>query len=63
MRNGDDFLTTAQVAELLGYTVAWTNKLAASGRLPVAHKLPGRTGAYLFYRGDIEAKAQQQPAA
>jgi predicted DNA-binding transcriptional regulator AlpA len=63
MRNGDELLTTAQVAELRGYTVAWINKLAASGRLPVAHKLPGRTGAYLFRRDDVEAEASQQPAA
>lgn len=52
---GDDLITTAQAAELLNYTVAWVNKLAASGRLPVAQKLPGRTGAYLFRRSEIES--------
>lgn len=63
MRNpGDDLITTAQVAELLGVTVAWANKLAAKGALPVAHKLPGLTGAYLFRREEIERIAAQRAA-
>lgn len=64
MRNsGDDLMTTAQVAELLGITVAWANKQAARGRLPVAHKLPGLTGAYLFHRDEIELIADREPVA
>ena len=57
MRNqGDELITTAQVAELLGITVAWANKQAKNGALPVAQKLPGHTGAYLFRLEDIEAE-------
>lgn len=58
----DDFLTTAQVAEILNYTIPWVNKLAATGRLPVAQKLPGRTGAYLFNRAEIERVASERAA-
>jgi predicted DNA-binding transcriptional regulator AlpA len=58
----DDFLTTAQVADILNYTVPWVNKLAATGRLPVAQKLPGRTGAYLFSRSEIERIASERAA-
>lgn len=64
MRNpGDDLITTAQVAELLGITVAWANKQAKAGRLPVAQKLPGDTGAYLFRREDIDAEVQRRAGA
>ena len=64
MRNpGDELITSAQVAELRGITVAWVNKQAAAGRLPVAQKLPGRTGAYLFRREDIESQPEQSAAA
>lgn len=57
MRTGGDdpdLITTAEASAILGVTVAWVNKLAAAGRLPVAQKLPGRTGAYLFRRDEIE---------
>lgn len=61
MRTTGDLITTAQAADLLGVTVAWVNKLAASGRLPVAQKLPGRTGAYLFDRAAVESHAASRP--
>lgn len=60
---GDELITSAQVSDLLGITVAWVNKQAATGRLPVAQKLPGRTGAYLFRRDDIESQSLQRDAA
>jgi excisionase family DNA binding protein len=53
--DGDDFLTTAQVSELTGWSVTSVNRWALKGELP-ARKLPGRTGAYLFRRADIEAR-------
>lgn len=56
-------LTTAEVADLLGRTIATVNRQAASGVLPVAHKLPTRTGANLFRREDIERIAAEQRAA
>lgn len=60
----DELITTAEAAPILGYTVAWVNKLASSGRLPVARKLPGRTGAYLFRRGELAiAPNEREPAS
>lgn len=31
---------------------------AERGEIPIAHKLPGPNGAYLFRRGDIEAAVE-----
>ena len=54
MRNAADLLTTAQVAERTGKTVSTVNRWAAIGKLPVAHKLPGRTGVNLFDPADVD---------
>lgn len=54
-------LNSEQVAELLGVNRATVNRRAAAGELP-ATKLPGRTGAYLFDRADIEQLANNQTA-
>lgn len=61
--DGNELITTAQAADILCCTVAWVNKLAASGRLTVAQKLPGLTGAYLFRREDIDAEAAARRTA
>lgn len=47
-------LTTAQVADLTGWSITSINRWAASGELP-SRKLPGRTGPRLFARDDVEA--------
>lgn len=57
-----DFLTTAQVADLTGWSVTSINRWALSGDLP-ARKLPGRTGAYLFDRAVVESFRRQRTAA
>jgi excisionase family DNA binding protein len=49
-----DLLTTAQAAEILGKSVPTVNRWAAEGVLSPVQKLPGRTGAYLFTRDEIE---------
>ena len=51
--SGDDLLTTSQVRDLTGWSITSINRWALKGELP-AKKLPGRTGAYLFSRTDIE---------
>ena len=63
MHNGDELMTTQQVARALGISVQWTNKLARAGRLPVALKVPGYKGAYLFRRDVIEAEQRRRSAA
>lgn len=60
MHNADELLTAKQVAELLGVRRQWVTKLASTKRLPVALKLPGGTGAWLFKRADVEAYQQQR---
>jgi excisionase family DNA binding protein len=49
-----DLLSTAEVAELTGWSVNSIHRRVDDGTLPVARKLPGRTGAFLFHRGDVE---------
>ena len=49
-----DLLMTAQAAEIVGKSVPTINRWAAEGVLPPAQKLPGRTGAYLFERSEVE---------
>lgn len=50
-----DLLTAAETAQRLNVDRSVVLKLANSGRLPVAMKLPGRTGAYLFDPADVDA--------
>lgn len=52
----DELLTTAQVAELTGWSITSVNRWANSGDLPPEHKLPGRTGSYLFRRSIVEQR-------
>lgn len=49
------YLTTRQVAERLGKSIATVKRMAADGRLPYAAKVPGETGAYLFDADEIDA--------
>jgi len=42
---------------MLGKSVATVNRLALAGVLRPVMKLPGKTGAYLFAREDVEALA------
>lgn len=49
-----DLLSSGEVATLLDVSVATVNRWALTGQLPVAYRLPGRTGANLFRRQDAE---------
>lgn len=49
-----DLLSTAETAKQLGVSVATVNRWARAGRLPVAAKIAGRTGANLYRRADVE---------
>lgn len=56
-------MSTAEAAKALGVSVATLNRWAASGKLPVAHKVgTGRTGAHLYLREDVEALAAAEPS-
>jgi excisionase family DNA binding protein len=47
-------LTTVQVADLLGLHIRKVQRLAESGDLPVAQKLPGPYGRYVFDATEVE---------
>lgn len=51
----ETYLTAGEAAERLGVTVATVNRMAAQGKIPTAHKLPGVRGARLFRATDLEA--------
>lgn len=50
----DDLLTTAQAAEILGKHPRTVQRMVASGALVPATTLPGKTGAHLFARSEVE---------
>ena len=50
-----ELLTTAQVAEDTGWSVAQINRKAATGELVTAVKAPGPRGARLFHPSDVAA--------
>lgn len=55
-------LSTAETAERLGVSVSTVTRLAESGRLPIAHRMPGKTGAMLFDASDVDAYTKAAPA-
>ena len=48
-------MTTAEVAERTGWSVAQINRKAVSGELVTAVKAPGPRGARLFHPNDVAA--------
>jgi predicted DNA-binding transcriptional regulator AlpA len=64
MPKDDTLLTSPQAGLLLGKSARTVQRMAEAGALPVAQKLPGPNGAFLFRRSEIEALAvQPQDAA
>ena len=50
-----ELMSSTEVAATLGVTRSTVNRWASMGALPVAMKLPGRLGMYLYDRAEIEA--------
>lgn len=62
----NDLLTSPQVGQILGKSPRTIHRMALAGTLPIAQKLPGPNGAFLFRRAAIEryaAKALRAGAA
>lgn len=57
-----DLVGRAEAEEILGIDRATVVRWAQSGKLRVAHRMSGETGAYLFHRADVEALAQAAKA-
>lgn len=54
---------TAEVARILGWSVAKVKREAKNGGLPTIAKLGPATGAYVYDRHTIEYVARQQQTA
>lgn len=59
----DELLTSSQAGTILNRSYRTVIRLADLGKLPIAAKLPGPNGAYLFRRGDVEKLAAQRSEA
>ena len=63
MPDNDPLLTSPQVGRALGMSARSVHRLAESGRLPAAHKLPGVNGSYLFRESDVRRFMTGETAA
>jgi len=57
-----ELISTREAAELLRCSRRTVERHVASGRLVPKAKLPGRTGAFVFRRVDVERLARKQAA-
>ena len=59
-----DEIVTREALEILGFTDPSTiSRYVALGKLQPSRKLPGRSGAFLFWRADVERLAAELRAA
>lgn len=58
-----DLVGTVIAADILDVSVVTAKRMAMSGELPVALKMPGDTGAYLFERTEVERVRDERAAA
>lgn len=56
-------LTAPEVAARIGKTARHVRRLADQGKLPIAQRLPGKTGAILFEAEAVEALVARDEAA
>lgn len=61
-REPETYLTSPQAGLLLGKSARTITRMADAGKLPIAQKLPGPNGAYLFRRSDVVALAAEVAA-
>lgn len=66
MRHGGpmltDWVSASDAADMLGIDRSTLNEWAREGKITPIAKLPGRTGARLFARADVERLAQERSA-
>lgn len=63
MHPAETYLTSPEAGQLLGKSARTITRMADAGKLPIAQKLPGPNGAYLFRRADVEALLISESAA
>ena len=52
-----DLINATEAGNILGYSARTVKRMANAGQLPYAAKLPGTTGAFVFDRSAIVARA------
>lgn len=62
MPDDETLLTSPQAGALLGKSARTVVRMADAGVLPIAQKLPGPNGAYLFRQGDVRRLAERATA-
>lgn len=60
MHTDTELIGSSEVCRILQINPSTVGRWVESGRLTPAHKLPGRNGAYLFHRADIDAIAAER---
>lgn len=65
MQQVRELLTSSQAGHILNLSARTIQRMADAGEIPLVQKLPGRNGARLFSRVDIEriAAARSEQAA
>ena len=58
-----DLIGTDEAAHILGITKATLTRWVQADHVTAAHKLPGKNGASLFHRADIETLAKERAAS
>lgn len=60
----DDLITTREAMDVLGYAdPSSITRAVAERKLTPARKLPGRTGAYLFDRAEVQRLLDERAGA
>lgn len=63
MHNQEPFVGAAEACQILEVHAATLGRWVKSGTITPAHKLPGKNGAYLFNRADVEKLAHERAEA
>jgi predicted site-specific integrase-resolvase len=58
----DDLIGSAEACRILDVSRATLTRCVADGRLPLAVKLPGPAGAFLYHRADVLALLREREA-
>lgn len=57
-----EHLSASEAADVIGQSKATVKRLAKAGTIPIAFKVGGDRGAYVFHRADVEAYAASRRA-
>lgn len=61
--SADDEIVSAEACRILRVDRATLIRWVGAGKISASRKLPGRTGAFLFRRSDVEALAATSEVA